>query len=81
MKENDADLDCQARNGLTPIHLAAQTGAQNVVKFLLEEGCQFGDTRSGCSVLHVAAHHGHEDVVRVLLAVTVKNLNIIQILS
>ena len=75
LKIYNADLDCIARNGLTPIHLAAQTGAHGVVKYLLEEGCVFGETRSGCTVLHVAAHHGHEDVVRVLLTVATPGLS------
>ena len=63
-----ADPECEDKDGLTPLLVAAGNGHEAAVKLLLEEGADpefknyYGDTP-----LLLAMENGHEAVVRLLL--------------
>ena len=53
----------------TPLHAAARTGREAVVRLLLQAGAAVDQARDdGWTPLYVAAQNGHEVVVRQLLA-------------
>ncbi|TKR72642.1 hypothetical protein L596_020059 [Steinernema carpocapsae] len=56
--------------GLTPLHLAAQSGHDSLVRMLLNQGVQVDATSTTMSVipLHLAAQQGHIAVVGMLLS-------------
>uniref|UniRef100_A0A158PNG3 ANK_REP_REGION domain-containing protein n=1 Tax=Anisakis simplex TaxID=6269 RepID=A0A158PNG3_ANISI len=56
--------------GLTPLHLAAQSGHDSLVRMLLNQGVQVDATSTTMSIipLHLAAQQGHIAVVGILLS-------------
>ena len=68
--ERGATLDLGSRNrhGVTPLHVAAEHGKQEMVQFLLLKGADKDAVDVyGCSPLHMAADHDRAAVVQVLL--------------
>jgi ankyrin repeat protein len=55
------------RTGWTPLHSAAQAGAIDVIRFLLEAGAAPTADRNGVSPLHCAAKSGSADLIQLLL--------------
>lgn len=56
-------------DSITPIHIAAWTGAVSMIQFAVEAGCSYNDTMSdGTSPLSIATKYGHEEVVTHLLS-------------
>jgi ankyrin repeat protein len=52
----------------TPLHLAAQNGHLNVVKFLVEQQAEMNmKNTNGSTPLHLAAQNGHLNVVKFLV--------------
>ena len=59
-------FDCQT--GLTPLHVAAFIGNENVVSYLLDKGANISSvTQRGETPLHYAARAGHPNIMRLLL--------------
>lgn len=64
-----AAVDPAARDGSSPLHIAARGGHLLVVETLVEAGAAVDHARlDGCGTLHIAAHKGHADVARCLIA-------------
>jgi ankyrin repeat protein len=61
--------DPEKIDSITPIHIAAWTGAVSMIQIAVEAGCSYNDTMSdGTSPLSIASKYGHEDVVTYLLS-------------
>jgi len=59
---------CHLQYNISPLHVAAKWGKNNMVKVLLENSAQIdAKTRDGLTPLHCAARSGHEQVVSTLL--------------
>lgn len=60
-------MAARAKEGLTPLHVAAAGGYGDAVRMLMEQGAA-ADVRddNGRTPLELAAHLGHEGVVAVL---------------
>lgn len=57
-----------SQHNISPLHVAAKWGKNNMVKILLENSAQIdAKTRDGLTPLHCAARSGHEQVVSTLL--------------
>jgi len=57
-----------SQHNISPLHVAAKWGKNNMVKILLENSAQIdAKTRDGLTPLHCAARSGHEEVVTTLL--------------
>lgn len=56
------------QHNITPLHVAAKWGRNNMVTLLLDKGASIiAKTRDGLTPLHCAARSGHEQVVDTLL--------------
>lgn len=56
------------QHNITPLHVAAKWGRNNMVILLLDKGASIiAKTRDGLTPLHCAARSGHEQVVDTLL--------------
>ena len=56
------------QHNISPLHVAAKWGKNNMVKVLLENSAQIdAKTRDGLTPLHCAARSGHEQVITTLL--------------
>ncbi len=56
------------QHNITPLHVAAKWGRNNMVVLLLDKGASIiAKTRDGLTPLHCAARSGHEEVVDTLL--------------
>jgi len=56
------------QHNISPLHVAAKWGKNNMVKILLENSAQIdAKTRDGLTPLHCAARSGHEQVISTLL--------------
>ncbi|XP_046445039.1 serine/threonine-protein phosphatase 6 regulatory ankyrin repeat subunit A-like isoform X3 [Daphnia pulex] len=68
--ERDANINFQAKDGRTPLHMTAIHGRFMRAQMLLDRGAlvDIGD-KEGCTALHIAAAHGHELLIGVLLNV------------
>ncbi|KAJ5369033.1 Ankyrin repeat-containing protein [Penicillium cataractarum] len=59
----------EAFDSITPIHIAAWTGAVSMIELAVEAGCSYNDTMNdGTLPLSIATMYGHEDVVTHLLS-------------
>lgn len=59
----------EAFDSITPIHIAAWTGAVSMIEIAVEVGCSYNDTMNdGTSPLSIATMYGHKDVVTHLLS-------------
>src|SRR5947207_6222466 len=59
----------QDENGETPLHWAASSGHEEVIKMLMDVGADPNiQRRDGASALHCAASRGHDKSVRMLLS-------------
>lgn len=57
-----------SQHNISPLHVAAKWGKNNMVKILLENSASIdAKTRDGLTPLHCAARSGHEEVVSTLL--------------
>ncbi|MFH4982866.1 hypothetical protein AB6A40_009575 [Gnathostoma spinigerum] len=66
--ENNANVQAQAKNGLTPMHLCAQEDHVNVAEELVRHGASIdSQTKAGYTPLHVACHFGQLNMVRFLI--------------
>jgi ankyrin repeat protein len=64
-----AQVDDQAVDRTTALHLACQKGSLEMVRLLLEKGADVARLNAnGLSALIYATHYGHVDIVRLLLA-------------
>ena len=55
-------------DGITPLHMAAQEGHLDIVRYLVERGADFNQAdKWGQTPLHAAAYNGHIEVVRYLI--------------
>ena len=65
----DADPNLQLKDGVTPLHMACQSGYIDIVRLLIQANANTNLRllSNGCSALHVASLRGHSDVVRILL--------------
>ncbi|KAK7216377.1 hypothetical protein V2G26_004380 [Clonostachys chloroleuca] len=65
---HDQDVNAKDRYQHTPLHLAAETGHEAVVRLLCEKGaCTDAQDDQGWIPLHTAASYGHEAIARLLL--------------
>jgi len=56
------------QHNISPLHVAAKWGKNNMVKILLENSAQIdAKTRDGLTPLHCAARSGHDEVVSTLI--------------
>jgi ankyrin repeat protein len=56
-------------NQLTPLMLAAKYGREDLIEFLIAEGCSVNRVdKTGRTALSLASNHGHYDVVSLLLS-------------
>lgn len=68
--ERGADVNGFCGTGLAPLHHAALCGNENMVRLLVEKGCNINirrRLRDRITSLHYAARYGHEEIIRVLL--------------
>jgi hypothetical protein len=63
-----ADIHGQTSCGYTPLHLAAEAGHTNVVKYLIEKGAAVNSKEGTDSPLLLASMKGFKDVVELLIA-------------
>uniref|UniRef100_A0A3Q1JAP1 Ankyrin 2a, neuronal n=1 Tax=Anabas testudineus TaxID=64144 RepID=A0A3Q1JAP1_ANATE len=65
---NGALVDAMARNGYTPLHIAAKKNQTNIALALLQYGAETNVlTKQGVSPLHLAAQEGHAAMASLLL--------------
>ena len=65
-----ADVNAMGYIGWTPLHLAAQAGSMDTVRFLIDNGAKVYDSEWNGKIetpLHMASEDGHCDVVEYLL--------------
>lgn len=68
VEEYSAKVSLQANDGLTPLHLSAQTDKLAIVDLLVSYGADLtAKTLSGFTPLHDACYKGHLPVVRLML--------------
>ncbi|XP_066274604.1 B-cell lymphoma 3 protein homolog [Branchiostoma lanceolatum] len=67
--KHQLDLDIRNYEGLTPLHIAVNTGNKDVVTFLVESGAdvEATDGKSGRTALFYAVEGNQEDIVEYLL--------------
>ncbi|XP_071148016.1 uncharacterized protein [Mytilus edulis] len=64
-----ADINCQDKNGLTPLHYAVKERHKHTISFLLEQGSdQTRKDEFGRTPLHYAVKNGHLNTVSMLLS-------------
>ncbi|VEL24881.1 unnamed protein product [Protopolystoma xenopodis] len=65
---NGAEIDCTARNGFTPLHIAAKQGNHELASLLLVHNASVDAiSRGGYTPLHFAAREGNVELVKKLL--------------
>lgn len=65
----DAEITAQTidETNLHPIHMAARLGSSNILRCLINAGCNLDcQTKSGDTALMICTRHKHEDCLRVL---------------
>ncbi|XP_019638632.1 PREDICTED: B-cell lymphoma 3 protein homolog isoform X1 [Branchiostoma belcheri] len=72
--KHQLDLDIRNYEGLTPLHIAVNTGNKDVVAFLVESGADIEatDGKSGRTALFYAVEGNQEDIVEYLLGAGAK---------
>ncbi|XP_028771972.1 ankyrin-3-like [Neltuma alba] len=64
-----ANTELPVHKKLYAIHLAARLGSCNILRFLLDAGCNFdSQTQYGDSALMISTRHKHEDCLKVLVS-------------
>uniref|UniRef100_A0A8C4HWC6 Ankyrin-3 n=1 Tax=Dicentrarchus labrax TaxID=13489 RepID=A0A8C4HWC6_DICLA len=67
--DQGASPHAAAKNGYTPLHIAAKKNQMEITTTLLEYGASTNtETRQGITPLHLAAQEGNVDIVTLLLA-------------
>ena len=74
--KHGADVDCRDNTDWTPLHLAAQEGHLNIVKFIHQKrrSTLYDVTKDGRTGLYIASKNGHNDIVEWIL--TQDNINV-----
>ena len=54
----------------SPLHLAAKSGHDDIVHYLLQGGANVNEERAEGTPLHVAALYGKTDIVKLLIRVS-----------
>jgi len=63
-----ADIDARDKDGLTPLHRAAQLGTAEIINMLLDAGADIESrTETGTTPLHYAAYRTDKNALNVLL--------------
>lgn len=66
--DRGAEVNFQAKNNITPLHVAAKWGRNGMAVRLIQAGAQVDcKTRDGLTPLHCASRSGHASVVDTLL--------------
>jgi ankyrin len=70
------DTEMRTSDGLTPLLQACHEGHVEVVKCLIDHGCNLQATcRYGYTALHIASMNNHRDIVELLLSMLVINID------
>lgn len=66
------------KNGITPLHLAAERGELNMIEFLLNNGAKVDckNDETGATPIHIAAKNNRADVIGLLLKVRWNSVSI-----
>lgn len=68
LKTGSAKVDLRDRQGMSPLHLACQSGNAASVKTLLDHGsCTMMQDNHGCHALHYAADSGNNETLNAIL--------------
>ena len=63
------DVNAKGNDGYTLLHIASQEDNLEMVKFLVDEGCNINARNSsGSKPVHIAAREGHKDIVEFFLS-------------
>ena len=66
--DNGADSKCVAKNGYTPLHVAAKRNQIDIATALIEYGADVNAvSRAGFTPVHLAAQEGNPDMVTLLI--------------
>ena len=71
------DPNVPDKNGITPIHLAAENGHLEVMKLLIKKtnNPNSPEFKNGKTPLHLAAENGHVDIIKILIKYLLKPLD------
>jgi ankyrin repeat protein len=80
IEKSKANINTKDSRGDKPIHIAAEYGYKDVIKFLLNKGSRVNDLgTSGWTPLHYAASRGHLDTVKFLVEEARADINFLSI--
>ncbi|XP_048474287.1 serine/threonine-protein phosphatase 6 regulatory ankyrin repeat subunit A-like [Rhincodon typus] len=72
--QNGAEIDCEDKNGNTPLHIAARYGHELLINTLITSGADTANRGiHGMFPLHLAALSGFSDCCRKLLSSGIYN--------
>jgi len=76
--EQNEDEEYDLKKARTAVHIACTHGHLNIVKYLINSGCDANYCRDtdGCAALHLASENGYASIVRFLLGSSRYGINI-----